>query len=246
MRLDGRGQDEIRNISITPGYLRFAEGSVLLDWGKNRIICAATVEPRVPTYLIGTGQGWVTAEYAMLPRSSKVRIPRDASRGKPNGRALEIQRLIGRALRAVVDLEALGERTILIDCDVIEADGGTRTACITGAFVALAMAINRLRQDEQVSKKARLIKDYVAAVSAGIVEGQCVLDLNYLEDSTAETDMNVVMTGRGDFVELQGTAEKDAFPKEALDKMLTLARSGIQQIIAKQQEALEGIEVLHS
>ncbi len=246
MRLDGRKQDEIRPITITPGYLRYAEGSVLLDWGKNRIICAATVETRVPTYLVGTGQGWVTAEYAMLPRSSKVRVPRDSTRGKPNGRALEIQRLIGRALRAVVDLEALGERTILIDCDVVEADGGTRTACITGAFVALALAVNRLRQDEQVSKKASLIRDYIAAVSVGIVEGRPVLDLNYLEDSTADTDMNVVMTGNGQFVELQGTAEKGAFPQSALDEMLVLGRDGIARVIEMQKEALEGIEVLQS
>lgn len=240
MRLDGRGADELRPIHITPGYLRFAEGSVLLEWGKNRIICAASIEQRVPPYLIGSGQGWITAEYSMLPRSSKVRIPRDGTRLKPNGRSLEIQRLIGRSLRAVVDLNALGERTILIDCDVIEADGGTRTACITGAFVALALAVDRLRKDEQIGRKAQLIKDHLAAVSVGIVEGKPALDLNYLEDSTADTDMNVVMTGNGSFVELQGTAEKEAFPREELNRMLDLGREGIDRIVAIQKGALEG------
>lgn len=239
MRIDGRRPDELRELRITPNYLRFAEGSALIEWGKNRVICAATVEPRVPPHLIGTGQGWVTAEYAMLPRSAKQRIPRDGSRGKPNGRGLEIQRLIGRALRAVINLGALGERSILLDCDVIESDGGTRTASITGSFVALALAIERLREDQQIGRDARIIKDYLAAVSVGIVEGQAVLDLNYLEDSSAQTDMNVVMTGGGRFVEVQGTAERDPFPQEQLDAMLALARTGVEQAVARQREVLK-------
>lgn len=238
MRIDGREPGQLREIKITPNYLRFAEGSALIEWGKNRVLCAATVEQRVPPYLLGTGQGWVTAEYAMLPRSAKQRIQRDTARGKPNSRGIEIQRLIGRSLRAIVDLKSFGERSILIDCDVIESDGGTRTASITGAFVALALAVERLKQDQQVSEKAKLIRDYVAAVSVGVVEGQPVIDLNYLEDSSAETDMNVVMTGSGDFIEVQGTAEQKPFSKAELDKMLELAHSGIRQLVSIQKEVL--------
>jgi ribonuclease PH len=235
MRIDGRRADEMRDVKITPNYLRFAEGSVLIEWGKNKVICAATVEQRVPPHLIGSGTGWVTAEYAMLPRSAKQRIQRDSSKGAANGRSIEIQRLIGRSLRSVVNLSAFGERSIMLDCDVVESDGGTRTASITGAFVALALAIERLREDGQVGKEARILKDYLAAVSVGIVEGKPAIDLNYLEDSTAETDMNVVMTGSGKFVEVQGTAEKDPFPQEQLDEMLGFARKAIAELILKQR-----------
>lgn len=234
MRIDKRQENQVREIKITPDYLRFAEGSCLIEWGKNKVICSATVDQRVPGYLVGSGQGWVTAEYAMLPRSAKQRIQRDAA-GRPNKRAIEIQRLIGRALRAVVDLRAFGERTLLVDCDVIESDGGTRTASITGGFVALALAIQRLREDQQVSQKTRIIKDYLAAVSVGVVEGRPVIDLNYLEDSSAETDMNVVMTGSGGFVEVQGTAEQKPFSRAELDTMLELAANGIRDIVEIQK-----------
>lgn len=239
MRIDGRSASQLREIKITPDYLRFAEGSVLIEWGKNKVICAATVESRVPPHLIGSGQGWVTAEYAMLPRSAKQRIQRDTGRGKPNSRGIEIQRLIGRSLRAIVDLKAFGERSIQIDCDVIESDGGTRTASITGAFVALGLAIERLRTQEQIGRNAVILKDYLAAVSVGIVEGKPVVDLNYLEDSTAETDMNVVMTAGGKFVEVQGTAEKDPFSGEHLQEMLSLARGAVAEIAAIQKGILK-------
>lgn len=235
MRIDGREAGQIRPVTITPNYLRFAEGSALIEWGKNKVICAATVEQRVPPYLVGSGTGWVTAEYSMLPRSAKQRIQRDNGRGKPNARGIEIQRLIGRSLRAVVDLKAFGERSITVDCDVIESDGGTRTASITGAFVALALAVERLRRDGAISQNARILKDYLAAVSVGIVEGKPVADLNYLEDSTAHTDMNVVMTGGGNFVEIQGTAEREAFPHSQLLEMLDLAGHAIRDVIEIQK-----------
>lgn len=229
IRVDGREPGDLRKVVITPNYLRYAEGSVLIEWGKNKIICSATVEQTVPPYLVGSGHGWVTAEYSMLPRSAKQRIKRDSEKGKPNKRGIEIQRLIGRSLRAAVDLRAFGERTIIIDCDVVESDGGTRTASITGGFVALALAIQRLREMEQIGKKP-VIRDYVAAVSVGVVEGQPVIDLNYLEDSSADTDMNVVMTGSGDFVEVQGTAEKNVFSRKELESMLGLAAEGIARL----------------
>lgn len=239
MRIDGRRPGELRPVVITPNYLRFAEGSALIEWGKNKVICAATVDQRVPPHLIGSGQGWVTAEYSMLPRSAKQRIQRDSGRGKPNARGIEIQRLIGRSLRAIVDLKAFGERSILVDCDVIESDGGTRTASITGAFVALALAVERLRSEGAISQNARILRDYLAAVSVGIVEGRPAIDLNYLEDSTADTDMNVVMTGAGDFVEIQGTAEKAPFPRAHLDEMLALAAEGITSLVAIQKAVVE-------
>lgn len=239
MRIDGRQPGELRPVAITPNYLRFAEGSTLIEWGRNKVICSASVDQRVPPHLIGTGQGWVTAEYSMLPRSAKQRIPRDNGRGKPNARSIEIQRLIGRSLRAIVDLKAFGERSILIDCDVIESDGGTRTASITGAFVALALAVERMRAEGHVGQNARILKDYLAAVSVGIVEGRPAIDLNYLEDSTADTDMNVVMTGAGDFVEVQGTAEKEPFPRAQLDDMLALASDAIKQLVAIQRAVVE-------
>ncbi|CAN5219811.1 ribonuclease PH [soil metagenome] len=239
MRIDGRAADQLREVKITPNYLRFAEGSVMIEWGKNKVLCAATIEQRVPPHLIGSGQGWVTAEYAMLPRSAKQRIQRDTGRGKPNARGIEIQRLIGRALRAIVNLSAFGERSILIDCDVIESDGGTRTASITGSFVALALAIERMREDQLVGKNAVILKDYLAAVSVGVVEGKPVLDLNYLEDSAAETDMNVVLTGAGSFVEIQGTAEKHPFTEAEFQAMMQLARKGAAEVVAIQKSIVD-------
>ncbi len=234
IRVDGRAPGDLRKVSITPDYLRFPEGSALIEWGKNKVICAATVENRVPPYLIGTGGGWVTAEYSMLPRSAKQRIQRDGAKGQPNKRGIEIARLISRALRRAVDLRKLGERTILIDCDVVESDGGTRTASITGGFVALALAIRRLREDGQAA--AGILRHYVAGVSVGIVEGQPILDLCYLEDSQAETDMNVVMTDAGEYIEVQGTGENRNFTRAQLDGMLDLAGSGIAQLIEVQRQ----------
>lgn len=234
-RIDKRQENELREVRLVPNPLRYAEGSCQIEWGNNKVLCAATVDARVPNWLAGQGRGWITAEYAMLPRSSKQRIERDANRNKPNSRGIEIQRLIGRALRAVVDLNAFGERTITIDCDVIEADGGTRTAAITGGFVALALAIENLREQQQIGKNARILKDYLAAVSVGIVEGRPVLDLCYLEDSQAETDMNVVMTGSGEFVEIQGTAEGSPFSRALLDDLLGLASEGIEELVKLQK-----------
>jgi ribonuclease PH len=231
MRIDGRQAGDLREVKITPDYLRFAEGSVLIDWGKNRVLCAATVENRVPPHLAGTGTGWVTAEYAMLPRSAKTRIGRE--RERLNRRSVEIERLIGRSLRAAVDLKALGERSILIDCDVIESDGGTRTASITGAWVALALALGRMRQDGQAS--ANILRRHVAAVSVGVVEGRAVLDLNYLEDSQAEVDMNVVMTDAGEYIELQGTAEGKPFSRARMEEMLGLAAEGVKRLVGIQR-----------
>jgi len=235
-RPDGRAPDELRPVKITRGYLEFAEGSVLIEAGSTRVICTATVEDRVPPFLAGKGSGWVTAEYSMLPRSSPQRIPRESARGKVGGRTHEIQRLIGRSLRAVVDLELLGERTIIVDCDVIGADGGTRTASITGAFVALTDTITLLKASGALT--AEPITDSVAAVSVGIVNGTACLDLNYVEDSTAEVDMNVVMTGSGRFIEVQGTAEAGAFTREELDRMLDLAGKGAGELIGLQTRAL--------
>jgi len=234
VRIDGRRADELRTVKITPDYLRYAEGSVLIEWGKNKVICAATLENRVPPYMIGTGSGWVTAEYSMLPRSAKQRIQRDSAKGAPNKRGIEIARLISRALRRAVDLKRLGERTILIDCDVVESDGGTRTASITGGFVALALAIKQLRENGQA--QAGILQNYVAGVSVGVVEGQPVLDLCYLEDSQAETDMNVVMNDKGEFIEVQGTGENSNFSRAQLDAMLNLASSGITTLTEIQRQ----------
>jgi ribonuclease PH len=235
MRIDGRQPDELRPITVTPDYLRFAEGSCLIEWGKNKVLCAATVEPSVPSWLSGRGSGWVTAEYSMLPRSSKQRVMRDAARSKPNARSIEIQRIIGRSLRAAVDLKAFGERMITVDCDVIEADGGTRTASITGGFIALGLAIMKLREAGQIARNATILRDYVAAVSVGIVEGKCVTDLNYLEDSQAETDMNVVMTGAGSFIEIQGTAEGAPFTPAQHAELLEMATGAIGRIVETQR-----------
>jgi ribonuclease PH len=234
IRSENRSPSDLRPTRITPHYLLYAEGSVLIEAGRTRVVCAASVEDRVPPFLRGAGKGWVTAEYGMLPRSTTTRTTREASAGKVSGRTQEIQRLIGRALRAVTTLTAIGERTIWIDCDVIQADGGTRTASITGAFVALALAFERLREQRVIDRCP--LTDYVAATSVGIVDGVPLLDLAYDEDSRAEVDMNVVMTGAGRFVEVQGTAEAEPFDRSALDAMLALAGGGIERLIGIQRE----------
>lgn len=236
MRQNGRGAHELRPIHIHRNYTRHAEGSVLIECGETRIICTASVEERVPAFLKGKGQGWLTAEYGMLPRSTGTRMDREAARGKQSGRTQEIQRLIGRSLRAVTDLPLLGERTVHIDCDVIQADGGTRTASITGAFVALHDAANHLVRNGVISQWP--ILDFVAAVSVGIYQGEAMLDLDYAEDSGCETDMNVVMNGQGGFAELQGTAEGAAFIRSELDAMIDLATDGIGQLVAIQKSTL--------
>ena len=236
MRIDGRAPDEKRPVIITPGYAKYAEGSALVEVGETRVLCTATVENKVPPFLRDMAQGWVTAEYAMLPRSSKQRITREVTKGHPGGRTYEIQRLIGRSLRCVTDMRRLGERTITVDCDVIQADGGTRTAAITGGFVALALAIKKMRSDALIG--AGVLTDFLAATSVGMVEGRPVLDLNYAEDSQAEVDMNLIMTGSGKFVELQGTAERQPFDDEALMEMLRLGRLGAQQLIEMQRELI--------
>ncbi len=236
MRRNGRQLNAIRPVVITPNYIPYAEGSVLIEMGLTRVVVTASVEDRVPNFLKGTGDGWVTAEYGMLPRSTETRMTREVTQGRAGGRTLEIQRLIGRALRAVVDLSALSEKTIWIDCDVICADGGTRTASITGGFVALAYALLKLKKSGQISRFP--IRDYIAAISAGVVDGKILLDLDYKEDSAAEVDMNFVITGSGLFVEVQGTAENHPFDQKTLDMMMELARDGIARLIAKQKELL--------
>jgi ribonuclease PH len=236
MRPSSRAADELRPIRLTRQFTQHAEGSVLVEFGATRVICTASVEERVPPFLKGKGRGWVTAEYGMLPRATHTRMQREASRGRQDGRTLEIQRLIGRSLRAVMDLEALGERTITLDCDVIQADGGTRTAAITGGFVALADAVRHMITRRMVKKNP--LHGQVASVSVGIYQGSPVLDLDYAEDSEAETDMNVVMNDAEAFIELQGTAEGHAFRLEELQAMLELARGGIGQLLQKQRETL--------
>ena len=236
MRPSARAADELRPIRMTRRFTKHAEGSVLVEFGDTRVLCTASVEERVPPFLKGKGRGWVTAEYGMLPRATNSRMQREASRGRQDGRTMEIQRLVGRALRSVMDLEALGERTITLDCDVIQADGGTRTAAITGGFVALADAVRYLMGRKQVKKIP--LHGQVAAVSVGIFQGAPVLDLDYAEDSEAETDMNVVMNDAGAFVELQGTAEGHAFRREELLAMLDLARIGIEHLLRRQRETL--------
>ena len=236
VRIDGRKADQMRPVKVDRGFLKHAEGSLFIEVGDTKVLCTATVEDKVPLFLRGTGQGWVTAEYGMLPRATKTRTPRESATGRASGRTFEIQRLIGRSLRAVIDLEKLGERTILIECDVIQADGGTRTTAVTGAFVALADALYRLQESSLI--KGPLLKDFVAAVSVGSVEGNLMLDLNYAEDSLADVDMNVVMTGSKKFVEVQGTAEEVPFDKEQLDRMLHLAMRGIEQLVDLQRQLL--------
>jgi ribonuclease PH len=245
MRHDGRDNAELRSINIQTDYLINPEGSVLISVGNTKIICNATVEEKVPPFMRGEGRGWVTAEYSMLPRATEQRTQRESSKGKVSGRTMEIQRLIGRALRSIVDLEALGERTIWIDCDVIQADGGTRTASISGAFVAMAIAIHKIYSEHKLQKFP--IKDFLAATSVGILEnGDAVLDLNYVEDSACAVDMNVVMTGQERFVELQGTGEEATFSHDELQQILDLAKKGINEIIQKQIEALGEISNLIS
>jgi len=236
MRNHGRANNQLRSVTITRNYTRHAEGSVLISFGDTRVLCTASVEERIPSFLKGTGKGWLTAEYSMLPRATHMRTEREAARGKQAGRTLEIQRLIGRALRTVVDLQALGERTLILDCDVLQADGGTRTAAITGGYVALVDATRVLRNQGLVKKDP--LRGAVAAVSAGIVKGEPVLDLDYGEDSQAETDMNIVMNDAGAFVEIQGTAESHAFRRDELEQLLVLASDGIRTLIAVQSEAL--------
>jgi ribonuclease PH len=236
MRTNGRGERELRKIVLEPGVSKHAEGSCLARFGDTHVLCTATIDDKVPPHVYGTGSGWVTAEYGMLPRSTHERMAREAARGKQGGRTLEIQRLVGRALRAAVDLRALGVRTVTLDCDVIQADGGTRTAAVTGGYVALALAIRSL-QARKVLAKQPLVRS-IAAVSVGIVKGEVALDLDYTEDAGAEVDMNVVATGDGDLVEVQGTAEGKPFPRADLDRMLEVALSGIARLREHQEAAL--------
>jgi ribonuclease PH len=236
-RSDNRAPDQMRPVKITPEFIATAEGSVLIELGNTRVICTASVEETVPQWLRNSGKGWVTGEYGMLPRSTLTRTQRDSMRARPAGRTHEIQRLIGRALRAVVDLSRLGERTIWVDCDVIQADGGTRTASVTGGFVALALAMQKLVEAGTLA--AVPIRDYLAATSVGIVDGEIMLDLTYEEDSRAEVDMNVVMTGSGKLVEVQATAEQRPFDDDQLQRMIELARRGVEVLIAEQKKLLE-------
>src|SRR4051812_12076797 len=236
-RSDNRAPDQMRAVKITPNYIAMAEGSVLIEVGHTKVICTASIEESVPPFLRNSGKGWITSEYAMIPRATLTRTARESSKGRVGGRTHEIQRLIGRSLRAVVDLTKIGERTITLDCDVIQADGGTRTASITGAYVALGLAVNRLVAAKTLKQSP--LRDFVAATSVGIVDGHVMLDLPYEEDSRAEVDMNFVMTGAGKFVELQATAEKDPFDEEQLAKLMKFARKGCEELIAKQREVLK-------
>ena len=236
IRPSGRAPDALRPVRITRGFTRHAEGSVLVEFGETRVLCTASVEDKVPPFLRGAGRGWLTAEYGMLPRSTHTRSDREAARGKQSGRTQEIQRLIGRSLRAVFDLERLGEQTITLDCDVLQADGGTRTAAITGAFVAAHDAVTGLLASGALARTP--VRDFVAAVSVGLYEGHAVLDLDYAEDSACDTDLNVVMTGAGGFVEVQGTAEGDPFTREQMDRLVELATAGIRRLVDAQKAAL--------
>lgn len=235
IRLDGRGNDQLRKVVITRNYLKYAEGSCLVEFGNTKVICTASIDESVPPFLKGSGTGWVTAEYGMLPRSCHSRIPR----GKDSGRTYEIQRLVGRSLRTVTDMRAIGERSIWLDCDVLQGDGGTRTAAITGSFVALVDALDSLRRSNKIAKIP--INDYVAAISVGILNAEPLLDLAYAEDSKAEVDMNVVMTGSGGFIEIQGTAERKPFDNESMNSLLVLAKKGIANLIQIQKNALGDI-----
>ncbi|MBW7458595.1 ribonuclease PH [Paenibacillus sepulcri] len=236
MRTDGRQWNQLRPVTITMNPNKYAEGSVLIEFGDTKVLCTATVEERVPPFMKGQGKGWINAEYSMLPRATQSRNQRESARGKLTGRTMEIQRLIGRALRSVVDLQALGERTITLDCDVIQADGGTRTTSITGAFIAMALAVNKLSKNVDYAKYP--ITDFLASVSVGVIQEKTLLDLNYEEDSKAKVDMNVVMTGSGKFVEVQGTGEDAPFSREELDGLLGVAEEGIQALIASQRDVL--------
>jgi ribonuclease PH len=239
-RTDGRASDELRPVTITPGYLPYAEGSVLIEMGNTRVVCAASLEDRVPSFLRNSGQGWLTAEYAMLPRATQTRTAREIGRGGPSGRTHEIQRLIGRSLRAVADMKVLAEKTITIDCDVLQADGGTRTAAITGAYVALALASNHLLKAGKILRS--LTTNQVAAISVGIVDNVPLLDLKYDEDSRAEVDMNVVCTGDGRFIEVQGTAEREPFSRAQLDELMALGMRGIEGLIGIQRKVISQME----
>jgi ribonuclease PH len=239
MRTDGRAADQLRPIRIIPGFIPQAEGSVLIEVGRTRVICTATVEEAVPAFLRGSGKGWITSEYSMIPRATNTRTPRESTLGKKSGRTQEIQRLIGRALRASIELEKLGERQIWIDCDVIEADGGTRTASITGAFVAMSIAIGKLLASRKVSQNP--VRSHVAAVSVGIIKGVPMLDLDYPEDSTADVDFNIVMTDRDEFVEIQGTAERSPFNSVALAELIELGRRGIGELVDLQKKILNSV-----
>ncbi len=239
LRSDGRATGELRPLKLTTGYLLTAEGSVLVEVGNTRVLCAASIEDSVPAFLRNSGRGWVTAEYSMLPRATAERNTREVNKGKPSGRTMEIQRLIGRSLRAVVDMDALGERAIIVDCDVLQADGGTRTASITGGYVALALAVKKMLDFGQLKRNP--LRDQVAATSVGVLQNEALLDLCYDEDSQAEVDMNVVMTGKGEFVELQATGEKATFRDDRLAEMIVLARGGVMQLLEAQRRAL-GLE----
>ncbi len=238
-RLDGRGSNELRNLKITKDYIKYAEGSCLIELGNTKVICTASVENSVPPFLQGTDTGWVSAEYGMIPRSCKTRVPREAAKGRLGGRTQEIQRLIGRSMRAVTDMSKFGERTIWMDCDVIQADGGTRCASITGSFIALVLALNRLKEDGVFEEMP--LSDYIAAISVGILGQKPALDLDYEEDSRAEVDMNVIMTGSGEFIEIQGTAERKPFKKDEMDHLLALAKKGIDEIVEREKRLLKGI-----
>lgn len=238
-RQSGRKNNQLRKIKITKDYLKYAEGSCLIEFGDTKVITTATIEESVPPFLKGKGVGWVSAEYGMLPRSCKTRVQREASKGKLGGRTHEIQRLIGRSMRTVVDTKKLGERTIWMDCDVIQADGGTRCASITGSFVSLVLALEKMRKNGLF--KTLPVSDYVAAVSVGIIDSNPMLDLDYSEDSTAEVDMNVIMTGDGRYIEVQGTAEREPFKKEQMDKLLALAKGGIEELVDIQKKELKGL-----
>src|SRR6266550_1090415 len=237
VRTDGRAANELRPLKITPGFLPYAEGSVLIEMGQTRVICSASIDERVPPFLRNSGQGWITAEYSMLPRATQQRTSREIGRGGPSGRTHEIQRLIGRSIRAAANLRLLGERTIALDCDVLQADGGTRTAAITGAYVAFALAVNRLLVAGKIQRN--VITNEVAAISVGVVENTPLLDLKYDEDSRAEVDMNVVCTGDGRVIEVQGTAEREPFSRAQMDSLLALATDGLATLIAQQREIIE-------
>jgi len=241
IRQDGRKNNELRKLKIAKNYIKYAEGSCLVEIGNTKVIATASVENGVPHFLRGSGNGWVTAEYGMIPRSCKSRVSREASKGKQGGRTHEIQRLIGRSLRSVTDMTKLGERTIWLDCDVIQADGGTRCASITGSFIALALALENMKKESLLQTVP--LSDYVAAISVGIIDGMTAIDLDYEEDSKAEVDMNVVMTGAGKFIEVQGTAEREPFKKEDMNKLIALAQKGIEDIIHAQKNILKGIKI---
>ncbi len=240
-RKDGRASDELRKLKITKNYIKYAEGSCLIEIGDTKVITTATIENTVPPFLKGKGKGWISAEYGMIPRSCKTRVQREASKGKLGGRTMEIQRLIGRSMRSVADMSKIGERTIWVDCDVIQADGGTRCASITGSFISVILALDTMCKSGVI--KEIPISDYVAAVSVGILDSKPILDLNYDEDSTAEVDMNIIMTGDGRFVEIQGTAEREPFKREDMNKLITLAGKGIDELIAAEKKVLKGIAI---